>query len=142
VAPIFGLYYLNPWKKFEANLVLPSSADFNYRLQKWLNAGINFSGQIKSFRLAELETSQNPGYVVKSSNEICGYLKFNFSKNISLLTRAGYSVGRTYRVFDESDKIDLGISLIKIGNDRTQLNTNFSDGLVYQTILLYRFVQD
>ena len=34
VIPIFGLYYLSPSKKFEANLTLPIVADINYKLNK------------------------------------------------------------------------------------------------------------
>ena len=141
VAPIFGLYYLNPTKRFEANLLLPSTVDLNYRIQDWLNAGISFNGQLKSFRLSELPSLPTVGYVVKTSNEICTYLKFNFTPELSLLTKVGHSVGRSYRVYEENDKIDLGISLIKIGNDRTLLNTEIADGTVYQATLLYRFIQ-
>jgi hypothetical protein len=142
ITPILGLYYLTENGKFEANLALPSSVDLNYKLAKPVTAGLNFTGQIKSYRLSSAASTCNAGYVRKSTNEICGYLKFNFSKSLSLQTRVGYTIGRAYRVYSENDKIDLGISFIKIGDNRTQLNTNFANGMIYQAILLYRFARE
>ena len=89
ITPILGFYYLNPNGKFEANVTLPSLVDLNYKLHNVLNIGFNFSGQIRSYRLAQLSATSKPGYVVKSSNEVCGYLKFNLSKNLSIQTRLG-----------------------------------------------------
>ncbi len=142
IVPILGFYALGPGKKFEATVNIPSLIDLNYKLHNFVNIGLNFSGQIRSYRLAELPVTLQPGYVVRQGADLCGYLKFNFSKSISLQTRVGYTVARTYRVFDENDKIDLGISFFAIGDNRTQLNTNFSKGMVYQSVLLYRFVKD
>jgi hypothetical protein len=141
IVPLFGLYYLSPDKKWEANLTLPFLADANYKIHERLHVGINFNGQVRSYRLSEIPESDHGGYVVKASNELFSYLKFNLGKSLSLQTRAGYSLGRSYRVYDESDKITVGSILIKVGDDRQQLNTDFSDGLVYQASLLYRFNQ-
>jgi hypothetical protein len=139
--PILGLYYLSENKRWETNLNLPTMADINFKPNQVITVGLNFTGQIKSYRIANVLSTGLSGYLVKSSNEICGYLKINFTKGVSLQGRIGYSIARNYRVFKEDDKIDLGISLIKIGDDRDQLNTKFSNGMVYQAILLYRFVQ-
>jgi hypothetical protein len=80
--------------------------------------------------------------VVKISNDLFGYLKFNLTKELSVQTKLGYSLGRSYRVYDESDKIVFGSVLIRVGDDRQQLNTDFSNGWVYQATVLYRFIQD
>jgi hypothetical protein len=142
IVPLFGLYYLSKNEKFETNLTLPFQADANYKLHNLLNVGINFNGLVRSYRLSNLPESDHGGYVVKASNELSGYLKFNLSKSLSIQTRVGYSIGRSYRVYDESDKITVGSILIKVGDYREQLNTDFSDGFVYQASLLYRFVQE
>lgn len=139
--PILGYYSGGADKKFEANIMLPLLVDVNYKLMNWMNVGINFTGQIKSYRISSLNNSLSTAYIAKTTNEITGYLKFNFTQNIILYTRVGYSVLRSYREFKENDKMDLAISLIKIGNNRTQLNNDFSNGFLYQTILLYRFIQ-
>ncbi len=141
IVPLFGLYYLSANKKFETNLTLPFLADANYKVHERLNVGINFNGLVRSYRLSDIPESDQGGYVVKASNEVFSYLKFNLSKSLSIQTRVGYSIGRSYRVYAESDKITVGSILIKVGDDREQLNTDFEDGFIYQASLLYRFIQ-
>lgn len=138
--PLFGFYYLSPSKNFEANVVLPQLVDLNYKLHKVVTVGLNFTAQVRSYRLSHITSTAQPGYVVKSTNELCGYLKFNLTKNLSFQTRVGYTLGRNYRMFDEEAKIDWAIMFVKFGDDRTQLNTRFADGLVGQGILLWRFI--
>ena len=142
--PLFGLYYLSPSKKFEVNLTLPFLADMNYKLHERLNIGVNFFGQVRSYHLTDIssDAGNTGGYVVKTTNDLYGYLKFNLSKGLSLQTRVGYSLGRSYRVYDESDKITFGSVLIRVGDDRQQLNTDFANSFVYQFTLQYRFVQN
>ncbi len=140
--PLFGLYYLSPNKKFETNLTLPFLADANYKLLERVHIGVNFFGQVRSYHLSQIPGSSNEGYVVKTSNDLFGYLKFNLSKSLSVQTKLGYALGRSYRVYDEADKIKFGSVLIRVGDDRTQLNTDFSSGWMYQAMLVYRFIQD
>ena len=142
IVPLFGMYYLSPNKKFEANLTLPFLADVNYKVHDRMNIGVNFFGQVRSYHLTDIAGSNNGGYVVKATNDLYGYLKFNLSTSLSIQTKVGYSFGRSYRVYSEADKITVGSVLIKVGDDRQQLNTDFSNGFVYQAMLLYRFVKD
>ena len=142
IVPLFGLYYLSPDKKLEANLTLPFLADINYKLHNRLNVGVNFFGQVRSYHLTEILCTNASGYVVKTTNDIYGYLKFNLSKGLSIQTRVGYSLGRSYKVYDDNDKIAFGSVLLRVGDDRQQLNTDFSNGFVYQATLGYRFVRD
>jgi hypothetical protein len=140
--PLFGLYYLSPNKKFETNLTLPFMVDTNYKLHERVNFGINFFGQVRSYHLSQIPEMSSEGYVVKASNDLFSYLKFNLSKSLSIQTKVGYSIGRSYRVYEESDKITLGSILIRVGDDRQQLNIDFSNGWTYQATLLYRFVKE
>jgi Domain of unknown function (DUF6268) len=140
IVPLVGLYYLSKNEKFETNLTLPFLADVNYKLHNRLNVGLNFNGQVRSYHLAEVSATRQPGYLVKSTNELFTYLKFNLTKSLSVQTRLGYSVGRSYRVYDENDKISFGTMLIKVGDDRQQLNTDFADGFIYQVNVVYRFI--
>ncbi len=142
IVPLLGVYYLSPNKKFETNLTLPFLADINYKLHQRLNIGVNFNGQIRSYHLNNVSATNQPGYMVKATNELFSYLKFNLTESLSIQTRLGYSIGRSFRVYDEGDKISFGSVLIKVGDDRQQLNTDFSDGFIYQATLLYRFITD
>ncbi len=137
--PMMGLYYLSPSKKFETNLMLPLQADLNYKIFPFMNLGFNFNGQIRTYHLTNVAPSINSAYVAKSTNEFFAYLKFNFGKSICFLTKVGYSIGRSYRVYNENDKVNFGLPATFIGPKRKQLNDDFSDGLLLQIGLLYRF---
>lgn len=134
IVPLFGFYYKSPNDKFEANFTLPIWADANYRLTNWLNIGANFTAFVRSYNLSDYNS-----YIVKKTNEIFGYLQFNLGKSILLQTKVGYSVGRSYRVYNENDKVDFGLSAFRFGDERTVLSNDFSDGLVFKVRLLYRF---
>lgn len=140
--PILGLYYLNTNKKFEANILLPLQADINYKALSFMSVGCNFNGQIRSYHLNYV-TAENPNtYVAKSTNELFAYLKFNATKSVSIQTKVGQSFGRSYRVYNESDKVTFGLPATFIGPKRQQLNSNFSNGMIFQVTLLYRLNLD
>ena len=132
--PLVGFYYKSKNDKFEANLTLPIWTDINYKLKNWLSMGTNFSAGVRSYYLGN-----DNAYVVKKTNEIFGYLQFSFNKSIVLQTKTGYSIGRSYRVYNENEKIDFGVSSFRFDDHRTVLNPDFNDGLIYQFRLIYRF---
>jgi hypothetical protein len=135
---MLGMYYQSPNKKFEANIMLPLQADINYQVLPFMNVGCNFNGQIRSYHLNNV-TDANPNtYVAKSTNELFAYLKFNVNKSISLQTKVGESFGRSYKVYNENDKVNFGLPLTFVGHKREQLNSNFSNGLIFQATLVYR----
>lgn len=140
--PMLGLYYISPNKKLETNIMLPLQADVNYQLFPFMNVGINFNGQIRSYHLTAITPNYHSTYVTRSTNELFAYLKFNFTKSISLLTKVGQSIGRSYRVYDVNDKVDFGLPATFVGQKRQQLNTNFSNGMILQATLIYRFNLD
>jgi hypothetical protein len=65
-------------------------------------------------------------------------MKWRIAKNTYMQARAGISMGRSYRAYDADDKLDFAISFIKFNNNRTQINTDFSNGWVGQVGLVYR----
>lgn len=140
--PIFGFYYQSPNKKFETNVKIPVSVDANYTLKPWLKGGINFAAFVRSFHLNEPYQNNSDNYLTKTTNEIYGYLQFESKKGIILQTKVGYSIGRNYRVYDIEDRVTWGFSSFKFGDNRTQLNTDFSDGMILKVKLIYRFHLD
>ncbi|HEY9222431.1 MAG TPA: DUF6268 family outer membrane beta-barrel protein [Lutibacter sp.] len=136
--PLLGLYYLSPNKKFESTLLLPGQVDFNYQLAKKTVLGINFDGMTSSYNLHESIYIPKGQYVVRSSNELYTYLQFQLGKSLYAKTKVGYSISRTYKVFDNDDKVDLSLSSFYFGDDRTQLNTNFEKGLIFRAEIFYR----
>jgi hypothetical protein len=137
VVPLFGFYYKSENQKFEANFTLPVYASLNYQLNSWLNSGLSFSSFVKSYYAGNIENQ----YLVKTSNEIFALLQFHSkSTHLVLEPQVGYSIGRSYRAYNFSDKVDFGFSAFKFGNDRKQLNQDFKDGLIFKVRLLYRFM--
>jgi hypothetical protein len=136
--PLLGLYYLSPNKKFESTLLLPGQADFNYQLAKKTALGINFDGMTSSYNIHESIYIPKGQYVVRSSNELYTYLQFQLGKSLYAKTKLGYSISRTYKVFDNDDKVDLSLSSFYFGDDRTQLNSNFEKGLIFRAEFFYR----
>lgn len=136
--PLFGLYYLSPNEKFESTLLLPGQADLNYQLAKKTALGINFDGMTSSYNLHESTYIHKGQYVVRSSNELYTYLQFKLGKSLMVKTKLGYSINRTYKIFNNDDKVNLSLASFYIGDDRTQLNTNFEKGAIFKIELLYR----
>lgn len=140
--PMLGLYYLSPNKKFETNIMLPLQADANYRLFSFMNIGCNFNGQVRTYHLTDITPSNHSSYVAKSTNELFAYLKFNVTKNISLTTKVGQSFARKYRVYNDNDKVYYGAPLLFVGGNRKQVNSDFSNGMIFQVVLSYRINLD
>lgn len=140
--PILGLYYLSSNKKFEANIMLPLQADMNYKVFPFMAVGCNFNGQIRSYHLHDVTSEYPNTYVTKSTNELFAYLKFNVTNSIGIQTKVGESFGRSYKVYNENDKVNFGLPLTFIGPKRQQLNSKFSDVMILQIAFTYRLNLD
>lgn len=137
--PLLGLYYLSPSNKLEINATLPVWADINYRFNNWFRVGFNFSAFVRSFYINEPQFVETGEYLVKSTNEPMIYLQFEPIKSLIIQTKLGYSIGRQYAIYDESDKVTFGLSAFRFGGDQNQLNSDFEDGMIFEARLLYRF---
>lgn len=137
LVPLLGFYYQSKNKKLEANFTLPVSADMNYQIIKKMKLGLNFNATVKSFFAHDF----NNNYITKSTNELFAYLQFNLpSYRVLLEPQVGYSIARSYRIYDTTDKLDLKISAFKFGADQKPLNYGFKDGLIFKIRLVYRFM--
>lgn len=139
LVPLFGLY--RKGERTELNFLLPMAADFNYTLIGTLRAGFRFSGFKKSFHLNEPGMTGRSEYVSKANNEVLGYLAIA-KGSINLIGFVGHSIGRSYRTYNVGDQVGLGLSAIDFDDQRTQLNTDFKDGLVFKVSVIYRYGLD
>ena len=137
--PLFGFYHLSADERFEMNVRLPLAVDMNYQLKPWLKTGLEFSAFVRSYHLNEPYQGNEQNYLVKASNELFAYLHLNLSSNIILKTKAGYSIGRNFRVYDIEDRVTWGLSAFRFNDERRQLNADFNDGFVFRAELIYRF---
>ncbi len=134
--PIIGWYYLSPNQRFEMDMSLPISADVNYRLGS-TTVGIDYYGIGRSFKL---HNQNSPTlYADLSSLEFSGYFQVNtFEESVLLRAKAGYS-SNDYEVYNDGDKIDLGVSAFSFGDDRNQLNPNIHGEFFLKFEAIYRF---
>jgi hypothetical protein len=138
VTPLIGYYRLSEDNQWEINGLLPASFSVSRKLSSHFDAGLSFNGQIKGFRLREVQSTGQPGYLARTTNDICASLKMQLVKNMYVQLRFGRTLGRSYRVYDADDQLKFAISFIKFDNTRTQLNTDFADGWIGQVVLFYR----
>jgi hypothetical protein len=140
VVPILGLYYLSPAKKFEANVTLPLTADVNYRLSPSVHVGANFFGLVRTYHLTEgvAGSDNDAGYMARSTNELFAYLRVNLGKTSVVQLKVGGSLGRSYRVYYENDRVLFGMPLKYFRDAREPLNIDFEDGLIGQVVYIFR----
>lgn len=136
IVPMFGFYYLSPSERFEAKVLLPLSADLNYKLTNNIRTGINFKGQVRSYNLNDSFSTDPDRYLSRSTNELTTYIQFETKSGINVQAGVGHSFARSYRVYNE--KVSLGIPLRYFGDERKQLNTDFSDGWIFKASVFYR----
>ena len=138
LVPYAGFYYLSPSKRFEA-YITTINGDINYMLTDKLNIGGDVNGLTSSYALSDPYFGTNREYFAKNTTEFFAYLRYPIYKGLFLKAKAGYSITRTYTVFEQRDKVDLGLSLFYLGDDRTQLNTPLAKGALFKLELMYRF---
>lgn len=130
--PLLGYY--RSWNRHELNVTLPLAFDYNYDLKDRLKVGIRFNGIVKSY----LIDGSTQTYLAKANNEIAPYFQVAFGP-IHWQLAGGIAIGRSFRHYNEGDQLDFAVSALKIGDERTQLNTDFEDGLFLKTGIIYRF---
>lgn len=136
IVPMFGFYYLSPSEKFEAKVLLPLAVDLNYTVSENTRIGLNFKGQIRSYNLNTPIGNEANRYVARSTNDVYSYVQYELSNGINFQLGVGRSVGRSYRMYDE--KVSLAMPLLYFGDNRTQLNKDFSDSWIYKISAFYR----
>lgn len=137
IVPIFGFYYLSPSDKFEAKVLLPLSVDLNYSVAKAFRFGLNFKGQVRSYNLnTPIGTEQNR-YLARSTNDLSTYIQYGMKNGINFQLGFGRSFARSYRIYNET--VSFGIPLYYFGDNRKQLNIDFSDGWLLKVAAFYRF---
>lgn len=136
LVPIFGFYYLNASEKFELKVLLPLAGDMNYKLTESLRTGINFKGQIRSYNINTPYGAESSRYIARSTNEATAYLQYGLKNGVNFKFAAGRSIARSFRAYDQ--KVDFAMPLTYFGDNRTQLNSDFSDSWLFQFSVFYR----
>lgn len=134
--PLFGFYYLSPSEKFETTILLPLALDANYAIDQNLRLGLNFKGQVKTFNVNTPLGTETDRYLTKSAKDLYLYFRYSMNRGLNLQVSVGRSLGRHYRMYNET--ISFGLPLVTFGDDRTQLNSDFSDSWLFKLGIFYR----
>lgn len=136
VVPLLGFYYLSPSEKFEMKALLPLTVDLNYSITEGVRFGINFKGQVRSYNLNIPVGPESDRYLVKKAKDLFAYCQYSMRSGLNFQLGLGRSVGRLYPIYNE--KVTLGLPSLYFGDNRRQLNTDFSDGWLFKIAVFYR----
>lgn len=133
--PIFGWQYLSTNERFYMNMSLPISGILTYQFGK-ITGGIDYFGISRSFNVHQ---DHQVLYADLSSLRFSGFLQIGALKeSILLRAKLGYSTNR-YKMFEEGEKIGLGLSAFNFGDHRQQLNPDILGSMFFKIEAIYRF---
>jgi hypothetical protein len=134
IVPLLGFDW-QPNDRWDIFGSLPISATASYHLTEKFNTGLYFQAPTSSYRLSENDRS---AYLARATNELYWFNEYYITKNIVLQEKVTYSLGRSFRIYGRDDKVDAKISAFAIGDDRTQLNNDINNGLIFDVKLMFR----
>ena len=135
--PIIGLYYKSPDSRFEFNSSLPVDFDLNYSISDKAKLGFDYDTYGDSYKLYDGTSSST--YVQNNTLEFSTYYQNNsLHKSFLLRLKMGVSIN-SFEVYPVNEKIDLAITLLRFGDNRTQLNVDLSESLFFRIEAIYRF---
>ena len=137
ITPLIGIYYINPNSNFEISALIPGLFDMNFKVSNTIKLGIDYKGVSESFNIQNKSSSAK--YVDSNSLEFSSYIQNNsFSKNLLLRLKIGM-VKNNYDVYKVNDKIDLSITPVIFGDNRSKLNTTLNNSVFLRVEAIYRF---
>ncbi|MBI9054015.1 MAG: hypothetical protein JEY96_09380 [Bacteroidales bacterium] len=122
IVPVLYLDW-NLTSKFKIKGLLPVYAKAYIQANENTEVGLHFIGLATSYRVDE-PMFEN-AYVDRRSIDLSLFTNVHLWDNIFFEGRVGYSVSKDYGLYDEDDKIDLGMPLVNFGDDRVRLNQDF-----------------
>ena len=135
--PILSFYYLHPQDLWEVSAFLPARGDVNRRLSRSLRLGLHFDGLGSSYPI-NLEP-YGEAYVQRASNDLSLYLQYRLTPSLIFSLKGGYSLFRSYRIYDKSDQVGFSMLNIYFNDQRNILNETVKDGVHFGLRCIYRF---
>lgn len=138
LAPLVGIDYKmkNNWRLYGT---LPSYLTLEKKFNNTFRAGAEIKISTSTYRFSE--SLGNP-YLQQNLNTATAFIEAYPQKLIALRFAAGHSVLRSYRAFAQSEKLDLNILGVGIGEKRQELPSNefgeVKNGLVFELSLFIR----
>ncbi len=134
IVPVLYLDW-NMTSKIKLKGLLPVYAKLYTQPSEKLAYGLHFIGLTTSYKINE--PGYNNYYVDRRSIDVSAFTNIHIWDNVFFEGRAGYSLSRDYGLFANGDKMDLGLPLVNIGDDRTRANEEFSGSPFVHLRLIY-----
>lgn len=134
IVPIFYLDW-DVTSKIKIKGLLPIYGKIFMQPSEKISYGLHFIGLTTSYRINE--TNYKNFYVDRRSIDLSAFTNVYLFNNIFVEARAGYSLSKDYGLFAENDKIDLGLPLVNIGDNRTRANNEFDGSPFVHLRLIY-----
>jgi hypothetical protein len=115
--------------------LVPINLKVNYKVDEKLTAGFSHFGFITTYRLGQEEFKGY--YIERNSIDETLFARWNTFGNFFIETRFGYSLSRVYEQYDETEKMNLRLSLVRFGDNREAKNINFNNGPIASVRLVY-----
>lgn len=115
--------------------LMPINLRISYKVNEKLSTGLNHFGFITTYRLGQEEF--NGDYIERNSIDETLFARWNTTGNFFIEVRFGYSLSRVYEHYNANEKMDLRLSIVRFGDDRTPKNINFDNGLIASLRLVY-----
>jgi len=134
IVPVFYLDW-NLGNNFKINGLIPIYGKVFYQPSQNFSTGLHFIGLTTTYRINE-ENYENY-YIDRRSIDLSWFANTHVWDNFYLEGRLGYSLSKDYGLFEEDDKITLGLPLVNIGDDRTRQNSEFGSSMFVHLKLVY-----
>lgn len=134
IVPVFYLDW-NITSKLKIKGLLPVYGKIYMQPSEKLSYGLHFIGLTTTYRLNEKDFENY--YIDRRSIDLSLFTNIHVWDNIFFEARAGYSLSRDYGLFAENDKIDLGLPLLNIGDNRVRNNNEFGGSPFIHVKLIY-----
>lgn len=115
--------------------LLPIYAKIKYKINEKFTAGLSHFGLVTTYRLGD--EAYEGDYMERKSIDESLFARYQLFGNIFLEGRFGYAFGRSYAQYEADQKVDLMLPLITLGDNRTQKNISFHDGLIASLRFIY-----
>jgi len=115
--------------------LFPVYGKIKYQVNERLSAGLSHFGLITTYRLGDL--AYQGDYIERKSIDESLFARYQLVANVYLEGRFGYAIGRSYAQYEADQKVDFSLPLVGFGDNRTQKNISFHDGLIASLRFIY-----
>lgn len=132
IVPIVGFN----WKLADQLLFtadLPIRARLSFTATDDWKMGVMFRGIVGSYR-----NPDSGQYMEQVNNLGALFMEYYLAPQLVIQGKVGLDIGRSFRFYDENEKVDARISLVRIGDDRDPVDLMVKDSPMLEVSLIYR----